>query len=427
MKKTSLLFAATLLAAPAFAQDECSGAVTLVAGAATPFDTGLSTASATPWTCALGGGPDTWFTYTTTATSDVEVSTCNNATYDTAIEIFSGDCANLNLEVCNDDGPGCLGFSSLAVANAVPMGTTLYIRVGGYNGASGTGSVTLTELPASCLPDMFEDNDDCGTAVAIVDGTYPGLNVADVDNDYYSVTVANGATLDASIAFLNGNGDVDLYLWDPLVACDTNVVGQGTGTGALVVGFSASDDENISYTNNSGSDQNLIIEVDMFSAGACNDYDLTVTGAGMGGPGPIGVNYCMANNNATGVPGVMSGFGQTSIGANDITVTASDLPLNQFGIFVVSDTQGFVPNAGGTSNGNICLGGVIGRYQSAGQILSSGATGSYSLTINVNTIPQGGGILAVSAGTTVNFQSWHREPVGQGSNFTDGLEIVLSN
>ena len=65
----------------------------------------------------------------------------------------------------------------------------------------------------------------------------------------------------------------DLYLWDPLVSCDTNVAGPGTGTGALSVGFSVSDDEQVTYTNTTGAAQVLIIEVDMVTGGGGNDYD----------------------------------------------------------------------------------------------------------------------------------------------------------
>ena len=59
------------------------------------------------------------------------------------------------------------------------------------------------------------------------------------------------------------------------------------------MGFSASDDESITYTNTTGAPQNLILEVDMFDAGGCNSYDLNVTGAGVSA-GPIGSNYCAA-------------------------------------------------------------------------------------------------------------------------------------
>ena len=237
------------------------------------------------------------------------------------------------------------------------------------------------------------------------------------------MTVANGGTLDASIVFANANGDMDLYLWDPLVACDTNVVGQGTGSGALAVGFSASDDETITYTNTTGAAQNLILEVDMFDAGGCNSYDLIATGIGVSA-GPIGSNYCVANPNSTGSAGAMSAFGFTSVAANDVTLTASNLPPGQFGIFVTSASSGFIPNPAG-SNGNLCLTGSLGRFVSPGQILGIDGAGEISLTIDLTSIPSGTGTIAVAAGDTRFFQAWHRDGVGGGSNFTNGLEITF--
>ena len=681
MKKTPFLLAAVVVASPAFGQnDECTGALALAANAPTAFDTTAATPSAPAWPCAAGGGPDIWYSYTTSGIENIEVSTCDNATYDTAIEIFTGDCGNLVPLTCNDDGAGCTGFTSIAAASNVAAGTDLFIRIAGFNGAAGFGTVTLTSSPGGggpandecsgavplvngtsqaydttsastsapawpcaggggsdiwysyttsalsdvtvetcgssydtaieifsgdcsalvpivcnddfcglqstatafsvpagtelrirvggfaagsgpgtvlltegapfdcstqpddsfedndtcqtasalttgiyqglfcsltdadfyevslgandildfvifdtpnedldlnlydsscnlinsfdtdgltypaggtaqtvivevfvdpnfsgvgCLnydidmsvapdpcatlgADAFEENDDCATAVSLSDGSFPGLTVFESDNDYFAVTVADGATLDASIIFLNANGDTDLYLWDPLVACDTNVAGQGTGAGALAVGFSASDDEFITYTNTTGASQNLILEVDMFTAAGCNTYDLNVTGAGVS-TGPIGSNYCIANANSTGSVASISGFGLTSVAGNDVTLTASNLPQNQFGILIVSASQGFVPNAGGTSNGNLCLGGAIGRYVGPGEILSSGGAGEFSLAIDLGLIPQGGGTTATVAGDTWNFQAWYRDGVGLGSNFTDGIQISFTN
>ena len=409
--------------------DECAGAVPLLDGVSRSFDTSSATSSAPAWPCAGSGGSDIWYSYTTALSgSDVTVTTCGSR-YDTAVEIFSGSCGSLTSLACNDDA---CARQSTATATGLSSGTTLLIRVGGYNGLSGAGTVELTESGGGTpgcgsLPDdAFEDNDDCPGAVDLSDGFYPGLAVFEADNDYFAVTVANGGTLDASLVFANANGDMDLYLWDPLVACDTNVAGPGTGTGALAVGFSASDDEAITYTNTTGASQNLILEVDMFDAGGGNNYDLNVTGGGVS-VGPIGANYCSANANSTGGLSAMSAFGLTSVAANDVTLSASDLPPNQFGIFIVSATQGFVPNAGGTSNGNLCLGGAIGRYVGPGEILSSGAAGEFSLAIDLGLIPQGGGTTATMAGDTWNFQAWHRDAVGLGSNFTDGIEIVFTN
>ena len=408
--------------------DECAGAAPLFDGVSQAFDTSSATSSAPAWPCAGSGGSDIWYSYTTALSgSDVTVTTCGSS-YDTAVEIFSGSCGSLTSLACNDDA---CARQSTATATGLSSGTTLLIRVGGYNGLSGAGTVELTESGGGTpgcgsLPDdAFEDNDDCPGAAALSDGFYPGLAVFEADNDYFAVTVPNGGTLDASIVFANANGDMDLYLWDPLVACDTNVVGQGTGTGALAVGFSASDDETITYTNATGASQNLILEVDMFDAGGCNNYDLTVTGIGVSA-GPIGSNYCAANANSTGSPGAMSAFGFTSVAANDVTLTASNLPPGQFGIFVTSASSGFIPNPAG-SNGNLCLTGSLGRFVSPGQILFIDGTGEASLAIDLTAIPSGAGTVAVVAGDTRYFQAWHRDGVGGGSNFTEGLQISFTN
>ena len=139
--------------------------------------------------------------------------------------------------------------------------------------------------------------------------------------------------------------------------------------------------------------------------------------------GPIGTNYCTAVANSTGTAGAMRASGSTIASTNDVTLTAENLPSNQFGIFVTSRTIGFSPGAGGTSNGNVCLGGVIGRYIMGGQILATGSTGSFELPLDLNVTPQGNGVVSILAGETWHFQAWHRDGVGLGSNFTDGIQI----
>ena len=110
---------------------------------------------------------------------------------------------------------------------------------------------------------------------------------------------------------------------------------------------------------------------------------------------------------------------------NGLTLTASSLPPNQFGIFVVAPFQGFVPGTGGTSNGNLCLAGSLGRYAQPGQVRPTGAAGRFELAIDLTAIPQGGGTVPTTAGQTWNFQGWHRDGVGLGSNFTDGISITF--
>lgn len=137
-------------------------------------------------------------------------------------------------------------------------------------------------------------------------------------------------------------------------------------------------------------------------------------------------SYCgPAPVNSTGQPGVMSASGSQLASANDLTLVASDLPPNQFGIFLTSRTRGFVPGVGGTSNGNLCLTGNIGRFVGPGQILPTGVVGSFSLAVDLTALPQGSGTVAAVAGDTWDFQAWYRDGMGLGSNLTDGLEIVF--
>ncbi|MCA9284169.1 MAG: hypothetical protein KDA22_03070, partial [Phycisphaerales bacterium] len=93
----------------------------------------------------LGFGSDRWYLYTATADGTLEVSTCNMVNYDSRLAAYSGTCDSLLLEACNDDGDGCSGFSSLMLV-PVTQGQTYFIRIGGYNGASGSGTVTLTQF-----------------------------------------------------------------------------------------------------------------------------------------------------------------------------------------------------------------------------------------------------------------------------------------
>ena len=150
------------------------------------------------------------------------------------------------------------------------------------------------------------------------------------------------------------------------------------------------------------------------SSGAC--------GSGGGGTA-IGSNYCTAAVNSTGSSATMSAFGSALVSANDVELTSSGMPNAQWGYFVASLTQGFVPNPGG-SQGNLCILGNMARFNS--QIANSGSAGAISAVIDINAIPLGSGPVGVAPGETWNFQAWFRDlnPTTT-SNFTDGLSITF--
>jgi len=140
----------------------------------------------------------------------------------------------------------------------------------------------------------------------------------------------------------------------------------------------------------------------------------------------IGTSYCAANLNSAGTAGSISASGSIVVADNNLTLEATDLPLNQFGFFLASRTQGFVANPGG-SQGNICLGAPIARFNAAGgySIGNSGTSGSISLLIDMSNIPLTP-VTSILAGETWNFQAWYRDlnPTNT-SNFTDGLSVTF--
>ncbi len=139
--------------------------------------------------------------------------------------------------------------------------------------------------------------------------------------------------------------------------------------------------------------------------------------------GPIGTNYCgPAVANSSGMPAVMSAIGSDQIALNQVTLVAGSLPTNQFGYFLTSQTSGFIANPGG-AQGNLCLGGKIGRYSAFLQ--NSGAAGTFQLEIDLTLMPPPVQTV-VLPGDTWNFVAWFRDknPTNT-SNFTDGLSILF--
>ena len=139
--------------------------------------------------------------------------------------------------------------------------------------------------------------------------------------------------------------------------------------------------------------------------------------------GPIGENYCgPAVVNSSGQSGVISAYGSTLVNANMVELRAGQLALNQWGMFVNSESQGFVMPPG--SQGNLCVSGAIGRY--SGNLLNSGAAGEFVLQLDLTDTPTPNGSHAVTVGETWHFQAWFRDVnPGATSNFTDALSILF--
>ncbi len=137
----------------------------------------------------------------------------------------------------------------------------------------------------------------------------------------------------------------------------------------------------------------------------------------------IGTSFCVGIPNTTGLVGIASATGSVAAMDNDLTLLAHNLPASQFGLWLTSRVRGFPP-APSCSTG-LCLGGMIGRLDGPGQVLSTGASGSFELHVDLTTIPQANGTVAVLPGDTWNFQAWPRDTNSCGWTFSTAVEVIF--
>jgi len=140
-----------------------------------------------------------------------------------------------------------------------------------------------------------------------------------------------------------------------------------------------------------------------------------------GGDGTIGASECgPAALNSTGSPASITAAGSVSVAADDVTLTATDVPPLQFGLFLASMDAGTGMPAG--SQGVLCLGSPIGRYP----VTAASLAGEMTQTVDVSAIPQPNVLVAAAAGETWRFQAWFRDAnPSPTSNFTDAVAITF--
>jgi hypothetical protein len=202
----------TVSVALAPANDNCAGATTIVDGS-TAFSTQNATTDGPSHAgsgCDTGDGGaidnDIWFNYTASCNGILTFSTCGAATFDTKLGLYTGHTcpvSGANLVACSDDATGCSGGTSRITIPAAVQGTNYKLRVGGKNGAAGTGTLTI-----SCVP-----NDTCASALSVgttatangttigatVDSTAPACgNSVTAPGVWYTVT-GNGGVITASL------------------------------------------------------------------------------------------------------------------------------------------------------------------------------------------------------------------------------------
>ncbi|MEZ4319660.1 MAG: hypothetical protein R3F61_19245 [Myxococcota bacterium] len=120
---------------------------------------------------------------------------------------------------------------------------------------------TDTAIVPTCPDDPAEPNDSVATAVPSEGGV--GLVVCATSADYWSVTVAAGEQIDVRVQFDGSLNDIDVKL--------------RSSTGSVLdTSETTSDEENVSWFNDTGAEATVVVHVYMFTPGGVNEYDFTV-------------------------------------------------------------------------------------------------------------------------------------------------------
>jgi hypothetical protein len=134
------------------------GNAAAITSASTPFSTQCASADGSSSCGSSNASPAVWFRYTPACTGTMVADTCGSG-FDTVLSVYSGSCDNLTELACNDDsGPPspCDGSLQSYVTAPVQAGMTYLVRISGYNGRSGTGTLHVA-CHAPCVADVNGD------------------------------------------------------------------------------------------------------------------------------------------------------------------------------------------------------------------------------------------------------------------------------
>jgi hypothetical protein len=156
--------------------------------------------------------------------------------------------------------------------------------------------------------------------------------------------------------------------------------------------------------------------VSLFAPGTGTDLNAT----GVTAPGGMLALYCgPANGNSVWAGGAeITATGSTLLSDNQLDFQVTQLPGSQFGYFLMSQSQTFVPNFSGSA-GNLCLGAPIIRFNN--DVLNTDLFGVVNFSPDFGNLPQGTQFMV---GDTWNFQFWYRDNMGgPTSNTTEGVSL----
>ncbi|MEM7163984.1 MAG: hypothetical protein AAF581_00885 [Planctomycetota bacterium] len=168
-------------------------------------------------------------------------------------------------------------------------------------GAFASSYSAISSLLMAGTDDTQEPNDSCAAAGALADGTHGPWVVKSGDEDWFTLTVAAGSTLDIDVTFTDAWGDIDVQLFD---SCGGTLLDSSTTN---------SDDEALSYVNGSGASNTVLLRVFLDSDTRAT-YGLVVSSGGGGGQGN---NSCLTPTVITDGATPFSNVGATTDGPDE--------------------------------------------------------------------------------------------------------------
>ena len=137
---------------PVVPNDLCDGAIPISCGSTVSGTTTGSTFDNVGFCGTSNTTGGVWYSFEATSPSSV-LSTCNSATYDTKISVFSGSCGALSCVGGQDDNfdAGCQNFTTELTVSTTP-GETYYVLVHGFGQATGDFDLTLSNSCGFCAP-----------------------------------------------------------------------------------------------------------------------------------------------------------------------------------------------------------------------------------------------------------------------------------
>ncbi len=347
-------------------------------------------------------------------------------------------------ETCDPPPPG-FWFDHVAFTNDTPNPVSRVFKIGsegppGDNCSSYDLEVVNYDMPClTGLPDRFESNDDCQSAVPLSNGFFTDLGIDALDVfDYFEVCLADGATGQVDMHFDRLLHAMRVDLYDPTIASC------GSEAGRLIGSYPYSSDlATFTYTNNTGADKIYMVRVGWrylhqgFNGSTpCAQYDLGISGFGACGTGETGIRFCdPMDQNSTGLPTILTGNIGSGSGSG-LHLEAAQGPPGEFGYLLVGG--GFTQPGVSLGDGRLCLTGgpnqVFGRYNSSGIQNSLGVFDGLGAFISLGNPPPGGtgydipaqlpvtGLPQIQTGETWHFQLWHRD-IPSSSNLSNGLSV----